>query len=106
MKRVVFITPVSVRYGFSLAGIHHVAVDPGKAAQALAEATAEPETSLIIMDERLIDEIGEDRIHEVEEGWRGVFLVLPSPEKPPPEVEDYAARLIRRAIGYHVRMRV
>ena len=36
----------------------------------------------------------------------GILLVLPSPEKLPAEVEDYAARLIRRAIGYHVRLNV
>jgi len=36
----------------------------------------------------------------------GILLVLPSPVKPPAEVEDYAARLIRRAIGYHVRIKM
>jgi V/A-type H+-transporting ATPase subunit F len=42
----------------------------------------------------------------MEHGWAGILLVLPSPEKLPAEVEDYAARMIRRAIGYHVRLNV
>ena len=45
-------------------------------------------------------------LRELEQAWNGVLLVLPSPEKPPAEVEDYAARLIRKAIGYHVRLNV
>jgi vacuolar-type H+-ATPase subunit F/Vma7 len=33
-------------------------------------------------------------------------VVLPSPKRPEAEVEDYAARLLRKAIGYHVRLRI
>jgi hypothetical protein len=32
--------------------------------------------------------------------------VLPSPERAVEEIEDYASRLIRRAIGYHVRLKI
>ena len=66
----------------------------------------DPDNGLVIIDERLVQNSVEERIREREEGWPGILLVLPSPEKLPPEVEDYAARLIRRAIGYHVRLNV
>jgi V/A-type H+-transporting ATPase subunit F len=72
----------------------------------LKKTMAEPETGLIIIDERLVTGMPEERLRELEQGWNGILLVLPSPVKPPAEVEDYAARLIRRAIGYHVRLNV
>lgn len=106
MRKVVFITPPDAKYGFSLAGIRHLAVEAGDALKTLQAVLAEPETGLIVMDERLIGAVGEERMREIEQAWNGVFLVLPSPVKQPPEIEDYAARLIRRAIGYHVRLRV
>ena len=66
--------------------------------------TADPDNGLVILDERLVAGGVEDRLREREQSWPGILLVLPSPEKLPPEAEDYAARLIRRAIGYHVRL--
>ena len=38
----------------------------------------------------------------MEDRWYGIFLILPAPERAF-EVEDYAVRLIKRAIGYRVR---
>lgn len=106
MKKIVFITSRDAEYGFSLAGISHLAVDPGDAGRALDGVMAGPDNGLIIIDERLVEgEVGE-RLREREQAWTGILLVLPSPEAPPPEAEDYAARLIRRAIGYHVRLNV
>jgi V/A-type H+-transporting ATPase subunit F len=93
MKKVAFITPPDTAYGFQLGGISQYAM-------------AEPDNGLVIVDERLIKGMSEERLRELEQGWRGILLVMPSPVKPPPEVEDYAARLIRRAIGYHVKLRL
>ncbi len=72
----------------------------------LKKIMAEPDNGLIIIDERMLNGVTEERLHELEQGWHGILLILPSPVKPPPEVEDYAARLIRRAIGYHVRLKL
>jgi V/A-type H+-transporting ATPase subunit F len=66
----------------------------------------EPDYGLVVIDERLIAGMTEDRLRELEQAWNGILLVLPSPVKPPAEVEDYAARLIRRAVGYHVRLKI
>jgi vacuolar-type H+-ATPase subunit F/Vma7 len=106
MKKIIFITPPDAEPGFSLAGIAHRAVEPAEARDSLFDATTDPDAGLVILDERLLEEVGEERLRELEKGWHGIVLVLPSPEKPPPEKEDYASRLIRRAIGYHVRLNV
>ena len=106
MKKIIFMTPDDARPGFQLAGIDHRIIGADDAGDALQKATADPDTGLIVLDERLLAGLGEDRVRDVEKDWAGIVLVLPSPEKLPPEKEDYAARLIRRAIGYHVRLNV
>ncbi len=106
MKKVVFLTPPDVKYGFSLGGVAQHAVDADETEEMLKKIMAEGDNGLIIIEERLLAGLPEDRISELEHAWNGILLVLPSPVKPPSEVEDYAARLIRRAIGYHVRLKI
>ncbi len=108
MKKIVFITPRDADYGFSLTGVPQHAVDEKAFEATLDRVMEEPENGLVIIDERLVSNGGtfEERMRELERAWPGILLVLPSPVKPPAEVEDYAARLIRRAIGYHVRLKV
>lgn len=106
MKSIVFITPRDAAYGPGLSGVPQYAVDTGDAEQTLLKVLAEQASGLVVIDERFLTAVPEDRLRELEQAWNGVLLVLPSPEKPPAEVEDYAARLIRRAIGYHVRLNV
>ncbi len=106
MKKIVFLTTCDARFGFSLAGIAHHVVDPSEAEAELDSLMAEPDNGLVIIDERLLRGGVEEQIRENEPDWQGILLVLPSPEKLAPEAEDYAARLIRRAIGYHVRLNV
>ncbi len=112
MKKIVFITPRDAEYGFSLTGVPQYAVEAKAFEETLHRIMEEPENGLVIIDERLVGDgrepggAFEDRMRELERAWHGILLVLPSPVKPPVEVEDYAARLIRRAIGYHVRLKV
>jgi len=106
MKKVAFITPPDAGYGFQLGGISQYAIEEPDIEETLKQALAEPDNGLVIVDERLIKGMSEERLRELEQGWRGILLVMPSPVKPPPEVEDYAARLIRRAIGYHVKLKL
>ena len=68
---------------------------------------ADPDSGVVVIDERLLTGIGEERFREMERRWYGMLIVLPSPEKVGAEgVEDYAQRLIKRAIGYHVRLQL
>lgn len=115
MKKIAFITTPDAEFGFSLSGITHHAVTPKAAEALLRKLTADPDTGLLIIDERLlagaaagraVPGLTEEQIREIERRWHGILLVLPSPKRPPEKVEDYAARMIRRAIGYHVRVNV
>ncbi len=106
MKKIVFITPQEAEYGFSLSGVtHHIAkVEDLK--DMLVRTVRDPDTGLVIIDERLIEGIPLERLREIEQNWQGILLFLPSPERPGVEIEDYAAKLIRRAIGYHVKVKL
>jgi V/A-type H+-transporting ATPase subunit F len=112
MKKISFITPPDASYGFSLTGVPHTAVEASDAEEVLQRKMADPDIGLVIIDERLMSRgqtgqgMSHERVQELEEGWHGILLVLPAPEKPPEDVEDYTARLIRRAIGYHVRLKL
>jgi len=106
MKNIAFITPPDAAYGLGLCGVPQHAVETAEAEETLARTMAEPATGLVVIDERLLAALPEDRLRELEQTWNGILLVMPSPEKPPAEVEDYAARLIRKAIGYHVRLNI
>lgn len=106
MKKIAFITPHDAAYGFGLSGVPQQTVKAIELEETLENTMAEPGNGLIIIDERLLQSMTEERLRELEQEWQGIMLVLPSPLKPPPEVEDYAARLIRRAIGYHVRLKI
>lgn len=106
MKKIAFITPADSEYGFGLAGISQYCADEAEAEKTLLEVMADAETGMIILDERTIHSIDEDRLRGLEKRWQGILIVLPSPVKPATELEDYAARLIRRAVGYHVRLKL
>lgn len=105
MKKIVFITPEDAEPGFSLAGVIHHAIKPEECEGLLMELIYDPEIGLIAIDERLISAIGQERLKKIEERFNGVITIIPSPERPE-EREDYLMRLIRRAIGYHVRLRI
>jgi len=105
MKKIVFITPEDARYGFSLAGVIQYSVKEEDFEEVIKKVMADPGTGLIAIDERLVKTFGHDRLKRLEEGFKGVIVIIPAPEKPE-EVEDYLQRIIRRAIGYHVRLRI
>lgn len=106
MNNVVFITTHDSLPGFVLAGINQHAVNENELEVILGRMVTDSANGLLVIDERLTAGLGEERLRGIERTWRGVMVVLPSPVPPPADVEDYAARLIRRAIGYHVRIRL
>lgn len=106
MNRIVFITPHDAKYGFMLTGVSQYIVSKEDLIDTLKIMLQEQNTGLIIIDERLLNEETFEYIREVEQKWHGILLVLPAPVQPTIEIEDYAARLIRRAIGYHVRLKI
>ena len=104
MNRIVALTPADADNGFACCGAVQHAVAPGHIAETLARALEEAGSGVVILDERLVEEVGEEILHSLERRWPGVLVVLP-----PPGVsgagEDYAMRLIRRAVGYQVKVR-
>jgi len=104
VKKIVFITLNDARYGFSLSGVTQFIVAPDEAEATIQQAMAEPECGVVVIDERLLAGMSEERFREMEQRWFGVLIVLPAPEKVEEEGADYAERLIRRVIGYHVRL--
>ena len=65
-----------------------------------------PEYGLIVIDERLVTESIDDRLREMEKGLDLVFVIMPPPLKMETRREDYAVRLLRKAIGYHVQLNI
>jgi vacuolar-type H+-ATPase subunit F/Vma7 len=106
LKKIAFLTPGDAGFGFGLAGMSQYTVKEAEAEEMLKKIISEGDTGLIIIDERMIKKIEKGKMRETEERWSGILLVLPSPIKPSLDIEDYAVRLIRRAIGYHVRLKL
>jgi len=104
VKRIVVLTPEDARHGFALAGVRQRILAREDLQAALQELVRDPETGVIVVDERLIAGPAQEKIREIERRWTGVIVVLPSPERAARIEEDYALRLIRRAIGYQVRL--
>lgn len=105
MKRVVFVTTEDARYGFSLAGMVQQSVEPSQAEPTLRQLVADASVAVVVMDERLLRRIPEKRLRELETDWRGLLVTLPAPSGTE-EGEDRLQRLIRRALGYHVRLQL
>jgi V/A-type H+-transporting ATPase subunit F len=106
LRRIVFVTPPEAEYGFGLSGLTQYTAREGEVEIVVLRIVEEIEMGLIIIDERLLAYISDDRLREIERAWGGIIITLPSPLKPRVEIEDYVARLIKRAIGYHVRLRI
>lgn len=105
MKKIVFITPPAARHGFSITGVIQYMSVPEEAEATLRRVLADPDSGVVAIDERLLAGIEEKRFREMERRWFGILIVLPAPEELGAEAgEDYAMRIIRQAIGYHVRL--
>lgn len=104
MNRIVALTPADADNGFACCGAVQHAVPTGRVAELLAQALAEAGKGVVILDERLVGEVGDELLHALERRWPGVLVVLPAPGISE-AAEDYVMRLIRRAVGYQVKVR-
>jgi len=103
LKQCIVITPNDGRYGFNLAGLEQAVTEPGRVLPTLQELLAGNRYSFVIVDERLLQAVDGAQLRALENRWQAVIIALPAPEGGQIE-EDYALQLIRRAIGYHVRL--
>jgi V/A-type H+-transporting ATPase subunit F len=104
MKRIVFLTPADAAWGFRLAGVGQRVVTPQEVETVLLELLRDPQTALAVLDERLLPGIAEERLAELERLRPGLVVVLPAPQRVV-TAEEYALRLVQRAIGYQMRLR-
>lgn len=105
MKRLVFMTPDDLPYGFALAGLEQVAVDENDVIETVEELIKDADVGVLILDERFLPELEAEWLKKTEQQWSGILLILPAPERTEAIGEDYLQRMIRRALGYHVRIK-
>ena len=105
-KRIIFFTEMDARYGFGLAGFEQHICDSEGLEALLEQFVQKPEYGLVVIDERLVTESIDNRLREMEKGLDLVFVIMPPPMKMEVTREDYAVRLLRKAIGYHVQLNI
>jgi V/A-type H+-transporting ATPase subunit F len=104
VREILVVTPPGLNKGFALAGIRHQEVPPDEAASALRAAIDDPEIGVIAVDERLLAPLDTRCLQALTERWNGVLVTLPAPAGPACAEVGELQRLIRRALGYHVRL--
>ena len=105
-KRIIFFTTQDALYGFSLAGIEQHVCTSEELETLLDRFVEKPEYGLFVIDERLVTENIDNRMRELERGLDLVFVIMPPPLKMEAKREDYALRLLRKAIGYHIQLNI
>ncbi len=93
--------------GFRLAGLRHVVAESETAAaRRLEEMLSDPRWGVVLVQENLVPEVPPAPRSG---GGSGLPIVVhvpaPAAHRPPGEAEAYVAELLRRAVGYRVRLR-
>jgi V/A-type H+-transporting ATPase subunit F len=104
VKKIVAITPPDAAHGFALAGITQLVREPQELSATLRQLTDDAATGVVILDERIVSASAQETIQHIERRWPGLIVVLPAPGIKPGAGEDFVSSLIRRAIGYQVRL--
>ncbi len=104
MNRIVVMTPPEAGAGFALTGVRQLTVAADEAWTALQSVCADPAVGVVVVDARLLATVDPHRLQELTEHWRGVLATLPAPAGTVRSDLDDLQRLVRRALGYHVRL--
>ena len=94
--------------GFRLAGIAADDItDPADAGAALTARSAEPGLGILIVEQRLLDAASATVRREVERKPVPIIVPVPSPTwgDGPDDADNVILDLLRRAIGYQVKLR-
>ncbi len=107
MKKVVVITSPEAAHGFRLAGVEHISAAGEEVYEKIKKCLEDKELGLIILEEGLTKFLSEDFLSMLEKSQLPILAILPSPIRAgkKEEIEDYTLRLIRRAIGYQLRIK-
>ncbi|BDG08176.1 V-type ATP synthase subunit F [Anaeromyxobacter paludicola] len=92
--------------GFRLAGVEVVEVGPGEEAAKLRAFLSRPEMGVVAVEERVVAEVPEPVLKRLSERPVPVLLPFSLPRGGAGEGpgQAYAAALVRRAIGYQVKL--
>ncbi len=104
MKEVVFLTTEQALDGFSLTGVRQMVATVEQAEQTLREILDDADVGVVAVEEPLAEMIGEAQLKEMTRRWPGVLVTLPTPGPVPHAEADALQRMVRRALGYHVRL--
>lgn len=108
MGSVIALVDEETGLGFRLAGIAAHAVDtPEALAGRAASLLDDPEARIVLVDEALFRQLPETLLRRLESHEAPVFVPVPvfRGRRGAAASEDYIARLMRRAIGYQIRIR-
>lgn len=97
-----------VAAGFALAGLMPREADsPEDGAAALAALAAQPDSGVVLVEDRFYDALPEEMRHQI--GRRPLPLLVPFPGPAwaarGEAAEEYIVELLRQVIGYRVRLR-
>lgn len=92
--------------GFALTGVAMQVVAPGAdLAEAIAAAAGTGETGVLLIEDRLYRALNEETRRRVDRMTHPVVVPFPSPAwEPTAAAEAYVVELLRRAIGYRVKL--
>ena len=93
--------------GFALAGVRTIEVDPAKSVDAQAqELAANPELAVLFIEQDLDDRLSEETKRRLSKNPLPMLVPFPAPDWTEGQVaDDYVVELLRRAIGYRVRLK-
>jgi len=103
MQTLTILTPADARDGFRLAGARQRVVEPRELEEIVRELLQETDPGLLVIDERLLEAHAESQLRDLAKNWPGLLMTLPAPLSAG-RGEDAFERLVRRALGYHVRL--
>jgi V/A-type H+-transporting ATPase subunit F len=108
MARVVALTDPETAMGFRLAGIDTLVVrEADEIGRILSELLEKKEPGVVIFDEDYLKILPERLQRRVEDSLKPIFVPVPHIKswREGEKREEYLARLLRRAIGYQIKIR-
>lgn len=106
-QRVVVIAPSGLAAGFGLAGVRVAEASDGlSAAQQIDRLGSGDELGVVIIEEGLYRDLPEDFLRRMRREPLPVLVPVPGPQwLKESTAHDYIVEILRRAIGYRVRLR-
>lgn len=108
MGNIIALVDEEMVLGFRLAGIGARSTETPEELQRSSESLlVDPWVRLVLVDESLFRLLPERFQRKLEDSRSPVFIPIPAfrPSKIAVKPEEYVARLMRRAIGYHIKIR-